>query len=77
MLRKREQIKVMVTKYSLTYVWLCRQLNKLGFELTPAELCLYVTGRRRNANAEGILDASLLILDLYEKNFEEKEKSPD
>lgn len=77
MLRKREQIKVMVTKYSLTYVWLCNQLNKLGFELTPAELCLYVSGRRRNANAESILNASLFILDFYVKNFEQKEKSPD
>lgn len=71
MLRKREQIKDMVTKYSLTYVWLCTQLNKLGFELTPAELCLYVSGRRRNANAEGVLNASLFVLDSYVKNFEE------
>lgn len=71
MLLKRERVRGMLAEYSLSQVWLCSQLNKRGVEVSTNELCLYVTGRRRGAKADEIINSALEILDLYVNRFEE------
>lgn len=65
MVEKREKIRVLVARYCLSYVWLVNQLNKFGFDVIPNELCQYITGRRRGSKCEKVLDACILILELY------------
>ena len=62
---KREQLRGMLAQYCLTYVWLCSQLNKRGVNITPHELCLYVTGRRQGPKAHEIIRVSLDIVNCY------------
>ena len=70
MLEKREKIRVLIARYCLSYVWLVNQLNKLGHDVVPNELCQYITGRRRGAKCEQVLDACISVLERYGREFE-------
>ena len=70
MFEKREKVRVLISKYCLSYVWLINQLSKKGIDIGPNELCQYVTGRRRGPKAEKMLDACIDVLEEYGKIFE-------
>ena len=69
---KREKIRGLIAQYCLSYVWLVNQLNKRGLNITPNELCQYITGRRRGPMAETVLNLCIEILDCYVEMYELK-----
>ncbi len=72
MYEQREKIRGLLAKYCLSYVWLVSQLNKRGVDITPNELCQYITGRRRGSKAQHILGLCIEILDTYVELYELK-----
>ena len=66
MLEKREKVRLLLVKYSLTGVWLTNELNRRGFDVTPQLVNNYISGRRKRSDlSERVIDESLKILNRY------------
>lgn len=66
-----EKIKTTLWRNSLTHVWLINRLEDRGIKTEKTSLSSILRGVRRGPKAEEIINASLLILDDYERKMKE------
>ena len=69
---KREKVRILLTKYLLTYSWLTNELEKSGVIVSQNELCDFLTARRRGDKADLVIKLSLSILEEYGKAYGDK-----
>lgn len=63
---KCEKIRARIKQYNLSYVWLIGQLALRGIVTDKTEMSSVISGTRRGAKADAIIEHSLDILDNYE-----------
>jgi hypothetical protein len=59
------QIKEQLTNFSLTQVWLIRQLNDVGLYTDKSEMSSVLSGTRLGGKADEILKKSAEVLSIY------------
>lgn len=64
-----EQIREMVTRWSLTFTWLIRQLSDEGLMTDKFEMSATLSGVRTGSKADEILRRSLDILREYQERM--------
>lgn len=64
---EREDIRLRVRKYKLSYVWLINQLALRGVITDKTEMSSVINGTRHGLKADTIISLSGDILDDYEK----------
>ncbi len=71
MQEKRERVRVLLSKYCLTYAWLINELEKQGVSVSTSELSDILSCRRRGEKAVTVIDHSIDILNKYGKSYAE------
>jgi uncharacterized protein (DUF849 family) len=70
----KKEIKQKLRDYSLTQVWLIRQLHRVNIITDKAEMSSILSGTRGGAKVETLLRMSQSILHAYEKYEDSMEK---
>lgn len=66
-MEKRENIRERLRKHSLSYVWLINQLRIRGIVTDKTEMSSVISGVRKGAKADMIVETANDILDSYEQ----------
>ena len=69
---KREKVRILISKYLLTYTWLINELEKRDVIVTNNELSDFLIARRRGEKADRVIDCCLKILEDYGKAYGDK-----
>ncbi len=69
MQKERTFIRVKLTEFNLTQVWLRNELEERGIVTDKTEICSVLKGSRKGAKADSIIANSVEILEKYEKGF--------
>lgn len=69
MKEKREKIRLMLYRNTLTHTWLIHRLEEKGVKTEKTEMSSVLRGVRKGAKAETIITTSLEILENYEKKM--------
>lgn len=69
MQQERDKIRLMLWRNSLTQVWLINRLEDNGVSTVKTELSSILSGVRKGAKAENIINTSLNILEDYENKM--------
>ena len=64
-----KKIKLLLWEYDLKNSWLISGLKKRGIDVDKSTMSEILNGRREGEKARTVIENSLEILDLYEKNF--------
>ena len=67
----RENVKILLLKYHLTYAWLINELDKRGLLVSNTELSDILNGRRRGGKAVEVINMAVEVLNKYVKCYEE------
>jgi hypothetical protein len=70
---ERDMIRFMLLRNSLTQTWLINRLEMAGISTDKTEMSSALSGRRKGAKVEKIIQKSLEILREYEEKMAVKE----
>lgn len=71
MQEKREKVRMLLSKYCLTYAWLINELEKQQISVSTSEISDILNYRRRGDKAVMVIDKSSEILERYGKCYAE------
>lgn len=71
MQEKREKVRILLSKYCLTYVWLINELDKQHIAVSNSEMSDILNCRRRGEKAVTVIEKSIEILEKYAKCYAE------
>lgn len=71
MQKKREKVRILLSKYCLTYAWLINELDKQDIAVSNSEMSDILSCRRRGEKAVTVIDKSIEILEKYAKCYAE------
>lgn len=73
MKEKRDRIRILLATHHLTHSWLIDQLELKNISVAGNELSEIISGKRKGAKSEKVIEASLEVLNVYETSFAKRD----
>lgn len=68
-MNKREKVRMMLTEYHLPHAWLIAELEKNGFPVWGSQISEILSGKRKGAKSEQVVDKAYEILERYGERY--------